>query len=126
MAEEKTLDIRTMLGWALALILAWFFITSGYPKIIGGDAMANRFVDWGYSKEFSKIIGILEIIGGILVLIPRTAFYSSVLFILIMIGAVYTHLTTGIGSPAFAIILLILSSIQAYLTFNNALIIGKD
>lgn len=125
MAEEKTLDIRTMLSWALALILAWFFITSGYPKIIGGEAMANRFVDWGYSREFSRIIGILEILGGILVLIPRAAFYSSILFIGIMIGAIYTHLSTGIGSPAFAIILLILASAQAYITFNNALFIGK-
>ena len=125
MAEEKILDIRTMLSWALALILAWFFITSGYPKIIGGDAMANRFMDWGYTKDFAKVIGILEVIGGILVLVPRTAFYSSILFICIMVGAIYTHLSTGIGSPAFAIILLLLALAQAYITFNNALIFGK-
>jgi hypothetical protein len=43
-----------------------------------------------------------------------------------MIGAIYTHFATGIGSPAFAFVLLILSILLAYISFNNAILISRN
>lgn len=117
----KETDIRTLIAWATALILCLFFILNGYPKIFSdGSNIVAKFKDWGYSSNFVLIIGILEIIGGIMVLIPRVAFYGALLLSVIMVGAIYTHLSTGIGSPVFAIFLFILAVTHAVLTRKRA------
>lgn len=117
----KETDIKSLIAWATALILCLFFILNGYPKIFSDSSnIVAKFKDWGYSSNFMLMIGILEIVGGIMVLVPRVAFYGALLLTAIMIGAIYTHLSTGIGSPAFAIFLLILAITHAVLTRKKA------
>lgn len=71
--------------------------------------MFARFAAWGYSAWFVYVIGVVEVGGGLLVLHPRTAFFGGALIAIDMIGAILTHLFTGIGSPLFALIYLILA-----------------
>lgn len=121
----KETDLRILFAWALGLILALFFIINGWPKIAsGGKGWNAQFESWGYTTDFVLVIGILEILGGVMVLIPRVAFYGAILLTVIMAGAVYTHLSTGIGSPALAIILLVLAAAQALVTKNRALLLS--
>ncbi|MEQ9263963.1 MAG: DoxX family protein [Balneolaceae bacterium] len=109
---EKSVKV---LKWALVIILALLFISSGYPKIIPGESMIERFSNWGYSKGFAQMIGLIELLGGVLLLLPRVSFYASLVLSFIMLGAVYTHISTGIGSPWFAIITALLLMLTAYL-----------
>lgn len=122
----KETDIRTLIAWAIGLILALFFILNGWPKIASDNStIVQRFQSWGYTSNFALVIGILEIIGGIMVLVPRVAFYGALLLSVIMVGAIYTHLSTGIGSPIFAIFLLVLAIAQAVITKNSAWLLSK-
>ncbi len=89
--------------WILAAMLALTFITSGWPKINPDPAMVERFADWGYGAGFSRLIGVLEMLGGLLILVPRLATYGAAIVAVVMLGAAYTHLATGIGSPAAAV-----------------------
>ena len=122
----KELDAQTVASWVFGLILAWFFVYNGWPKLVPGEAVTTRFQNWGYSQEFARIIGIFELAGAIMVLIPRTAFYGALILMVIMVGAIYTHLNTGIGSPAFAIILFVLATTQALITRRNAAFLAKS
>lgn len=103
-----------ILKWALVLILALLFISSGYPKIIPGESMIERFSNWGYSKAFAQMIGAIESLGGVLLVVPRVSFYASLVLLFIMLGAIYTHISTGIGSPWFAVITAVLLMLTAY------------
>ena len=123
----KETDIRTLIAWAIGLILALFFILNGWPKIAADNsAIVERFKSWGYTSNFALTIGILEIIGGIMVLVPRVAFYGALLLSAIMVGAIYTHLSTGIGSPIFAIFLLILAVAQVVITRKRAWLLSRE
>lgn len=122
----KDTKLYSLISWAVGLILALFFMLNGLPKITPtrSEEVANQFESWGYSAEFAVAIGILEILGGVMVLIPRVAFYGALILIVIMVGAVYTHISTGIGSPVFAIFLLILAIAQSILTKRKALLLA--
>ncbi len=112
---------KPVLAWVLAILLALTFISAGYPKVIPADSMITRFENWGYTAGFASFIGVVELMGGILVLIPRLSFYATILLAMDMIGAIYTHLSTGIGGPEFAIIALLLAVILAILRFGKRL-----
>jgi len=88
--------------WVVVAVLSLSFIASGLPKIVPGPGMVRRFEAWGYSGQFATGIGILESLGGLLVLFPRTRRLGAALIALDMAGAVVTHLRTGIGSPTMA------------------------
>ena len=102
-------NVRELLCWLFAIIIALAFITTGWPMIFGSAEVESEFIQWGYSTDFAHLVGILQIIAGILVIIPRFAFVGALMATVIMSGAVYTHLVTSIGSPGFAVVLLILA-----------------
>ncbi len=71
-------------------------------------AWAPRFRHWGYPEHFYQVIGLLELLGGLSLLIPRVAGYGAVGLMAIMAGATATHLVHGERwtSPLFPLVLL--------------------
>jgi putative oxidoreductase len=118
-------NITNLIPWVLAIILTWFFIENGWPKIFPDQITTTQFENWGYDRNFARVVGILEVSGALLVLFPRLAFYGALLLSGVMIGAIYTHLFTGIGSPAFAIFLLIVALALVGFRWRDAFFIGK-
>jgi len=94
--------------WILAVLLTLTFVPGGWPKINPDAAMIGRFADWGYGVWFCRLIGVLEVLGGLLVLVPRLASFGAAVLSIVMAGAIYTHLSTGIGTPGAAIQYLLL------------------
>lgn len=111
--------IKIYLSWTLSILLAASFIFAGYTKIPPGTNMVKRFENWGYNADFALLIGILEILGAILILIPRVTIFGAGLIIILMIGAIYTHLSTGIGSALFAFIYLAMAIAVLLLNLRN-------
>ena len=119
--KETTLKIRTLSSWLLATVLCLSFLASGYPKIAAGARMVERFAAWGYPAWFCTLVGSAEIAGAVLVLIPALASYGAIVIAAVMAGAIFTHLTTGIGSPAFAAAYLVLALLLAWLRYPRSL-----
>ena len=111
--------------WLIAILLALIFVGSAIPKLMGSEQMVVRFEAWGYPAAFSGVIGVVEIVGGLMVLFPRAAFLGAALLSLEMVGAVFTHLRTGIGSPSFAFVALALAIGLAWLTRLGSKGIGE-
>ena len=97
---------------------------AGSDKFLDFGNNARRFANWGYASWFVTVIGVLETLGGVLVLVPRLASYGAAVIAVVMVGAAYTHATTGIGSPTGALILIVLAGILAWLRWPDRATIG--
>ncbi len=105
--------------WVLVVLLAGLFISSGYPKIIPNERMVLRFSNWGYEPWFASLVGAIELFGGIALFIPKVTIYAVGSLAIIMLGAIYTHFSTGVGGPEFAIAALVLLGVTGWLTYKE-------
>ena len=79
--------------WLCAIFLAVAFVISGFLKLGGPSAIrwSERFVHWGYPANAHYVVGVLEILGGVAVLIPKWRRAAAGILVAVMIGAVGTH-----------------------------------
>jgi uncharacterized membrane protein YphA (DoxX/SURF4 family) len=110
-APSKTINILT---WVLQIVAALAFLAAGGAKLAGAQAMVATFQKIGVGQWFRYLTGFLEVVGAIGLLIPRFTFYAAALLVMVMIGAVITHLAILGGSPAAAIGLLVITGTIAY------------
>jgi putative oxidoreductase len=82
-----------VLLWSCAIVLALAIVFAGVTKLEGPSAIrwADRFTQWGYPAGTSAVVGVLEILGGLGVLIPRWRRPAAMLLAALMLGAVCTH-----------------------------------
>lgn len=73
----------------LTVLLALGYLAAGLIKFT--DGADPVFAGWGYAPWFAILIGVLELLGAIGLLIPKTRRVTILGLALIMIGAVYTH-----------------------------------
>lgn len=89
---------------AVASVLVWV----GVAKLEG--EWTARFELWGYRPQFALVIGCLELAGALALVIPATSAAAALGLILIMIGALETHLLEAdwlaAAAPALMIALL--------------------
>jgi uncharacterized membrane protein YphA (DoxX/SURF4 family) len=81
--------------WAVTLFLMQAFVGAGYLKLGDGSGWTQAFLEWGYPDWFRRLIGVVELAGGLMILWPRIAAYGAVLIFATMIGAVATHFRVG-------------------------------
>jgi putative oxidoreductase len=86
--------LRSAAVWAGAIFLAVVFVAVGFSKLGGASAMgwSERFGQWGYPANTAYVVGVLEILGGLGVLIPRWRRAASLTLGVVMMGALCTHL----------------------------------
>jgi putative oxidoreductase len=100
--------------WVVRGLLALAFVAAGGAKLYGVPMLVDEFEHIGLGQWFRYVTGGLEIIGAILLLLPRKAALGALLLICIMTGAVITHLFVIGGSAVPAIVLLALNAVVAY------------
>ena len=94
MANRKQVALDILL-WVFALFLAWVFIRQGRSKFDYTSGWARAFRTWHFPVWFRIMIGILETGASVLLLTRRTAFAGAVIIIVVMIGAMGTHIYWG-------------------------------
>lgn len=75
----------------VSMILAVVFIASGGAKLAGMEFEIAAFERWGYPLWFMYATGLVEVLGGIGLLIKRVAPLAALGLAVMMIGAVATH-----------------------------------
>jgi uncharacterized membrane protein YphA (DoxX/SURF4 family) len=86
---------RTASFWATASVLAIFFVLMGIPKVFGQTGWVSRFAAWGYPDWFAAVVGLGEIAGALLLIVPSFSGLGAALLATIMAGAAATHLWHG-------------------------------
>lgn len=81
--------------WVFALFLAWVFLRQGIAKFSDTSGWARAFRVWHFPVWFRILIGVLETSAGLLLLTRRTAFAGAVVIIVVMLGAMGTHIHWG-------------------------------
>jgi len=121
--QGKSRLIRVV-DWAIRIPLAAVFVSAGIAKWVGVAVTVSTFEALGFGQWFRHFTGSLEILCGLLVLIPRLSFWSGLVLTCIATGALITHNLVG-GSPLLAVVLLALC--VATLWLNRAQVrLGRE
>jgi uncharacterized membrane protein YphA (DoxX/SURF4 family) len=91
--------------WALSGLLALMYVSSGAMKFVNPEA-AQKFAAWGYPDWFRVLVAVVEIAGGVLLLVPRVAWLAAGALAVVMVGAAVTHFRTA-GEEAQAAVPLV-------------------
>src|SRR5437868_1285102 len=78
--------------WALRGSIALVFIVFGMEKLTGAGDWVKLFDQIGLGQWFRYFTGVLQVTGGALLLIPRTARLGTALLACTMMGAVFVNL----------------------------------
>jgi len=102
--------VLNIILWVLQIGVAAMVLMAGFSKLSGNEQMVGMFQAIGFGQWFRFLTGSLEVIGGILLLIPRLAGLGGLLMTGVFVGAVATHLFLIGGSPGMAIVILMASA----------------
>ncbi len=111
--------------FVLSLLFGLMFINSGLNKFLNympvdpKDIPADLMKDMGAFMEIAwlmPLIGIAEIVGGILFIFPKTRALAAIIIFPVMIGIVLTHITVA---PSTLPIALVLFAINLWVIFEN-------
>ncbi|MES2951380.1 MAG: DoxX family protein [Pseudomonadota bacterium] len=112
MALSTTAQNRTV--WGIRILLALAFGAAGVAKLAGAPMMVANFEAIGFGQWFRYVTGVVELIGVVLILMPRTGFFGGLWLGGTMVGAVASHLFLTGGSSIPAMVLGALSATVAY------------
>lgn len=76
---------------ALSILLSLVFLASGAAKLAGLAFEIAAFERWGYPLWFMYAIGVVEVAGGVGLLLRRWSALAGLGLATMMIGAVATH-----------------------------------
>ena len=85
---------KMIINWIARAIIAIGFLLASIGKLTSNPQVIGMFENWGYPTRFYLLIGILELVGAILILIPKTVFHTAIGLFIIMIGAMITHIVS--------------------------------
>jgi uncharacterized membrane protein len=83
---------RRRVLWTVQILVGLFFVVaSAAPKLFGEPYAVAIFDEIGAGDWFRYAIGLVELAGGIGLLVPRLAAAAAVGLVGLMIGAAYTQ-----------------------------------
>lgn len=86
-----------ILVWVMSLWFAYKLIDNGVQKLDPEGFWTSAFEKWGYPVWFRIFIGVLEVVGGVLLIIPRVRIFGGLILCMVMLGALSTRLVFGTG-----------------------------
>lgn len=106
--------------WMLRIALALVFIVVGFVKIPGSihPMWVRLFERIGFGQWFRYFTALVEIVGGMLMLVPSATLVSTLLLAATMLGALLVHIfVIGIGVQTIVVFAL-LAGITAVISYR--------
>lgn len=100
--------------WTLQVLVALAFVPAAAGKLLGSADMIALFDAVGVGQWFRYVTGLLELLGAVLLIVPGTSAFGSVLLTGVMVGAVVAHLTVLHTAPTAPLVLLALTALIAW------------
>lgn len=79
--------------WVLRALMAALFLFAAYMKLSGNPQMVAEFGKVGLGDWLRVVTGVLELAGGVLILVPTFSALAAILLLCIDIGAFVAQLT---------------------------------
>lgn len=81
-----------VLLWVLTVFEVLTMGLAGATKFMNAEMWQGHFASWGYPVWLTSVVGVAELVGVVLLLVPGTALRAAGGLIVIMIGALGTVL----------------------------------
>jgi putative oxidoreductase len=111
-APDRTVKL---ISWGLRILAAAAFLAAGGAKLAGVPMMVGIFDHIGIGQWFRVVTGLVEVVGAMAMLVPRSAAFGGLLLAITMASGVLAHLFVIGGSPVPAIVLLLITAMIAWL-----------
>lgn len=107
---------RRVLRGVEILVGVFFVVASAAPKLFGEAYAVEIFAQIGAGDWFRYFVGIVELAGGIGLLVPRLTGLAATGLVALMIGAVYTQITV-FDAPATTVTPIVLGVVCAVIAW---------
>lgn len=99
----------------LTLLLAVWMLMAGSGKLMVSDEIIGAFHRWALPRWLIVPVGLAEVLAAILLFVPKLRSYALAGIVLIMTGAIVTHIRADeyflMAAPMVVILLVILVSL---------------
>lgn len=102
--NKETLLTWYTLGWVLSALVTFMMLMSGVSKIVGTAEMVGNF-EYMKLTPYLLMVGLMEVIGGIMLMVPRLSRYGAVLVASVMSAAVCMHLSLSMPNTMTPVVL---------------------
>jgi uncharacterized membrane protein YphA (DoxX/SURF4 family) len=117
-------SIKSKVLFVLALLFGLMFINAGLDKFIHfmpmpkdlPEKMTKAFAAFTEIGWLMPLVGIAEIVGGILIIIPRTRALAALIIFPVMVGIVLTNIVQDTSGLPIAIVF---SALLIWIMFEN-------
>jgi putative oxidoreductase len=106
--------------WVIRVVVGLAFLAAGGSKLAGAPAMMAMFAKIGFGQWFRILTGLLEVTAAIGLFIPRYTLYAAATLAVVMASAIGFQLTILGGNPLPPIVLLLLTSLIAWLSESTS------
>jgi uncharacterized membrane protein YphA (DoxX/SURF4 family) len=120
------MNVKVVLSWLLRIAAAVILLQTLYFKFNGHPESVDLFTKLGVEPWGRIGTGIIELVAGILLLLPRTVFFGALLGAGLMAGAILSHLfvlgieSAGDGGQLFILAWVVLACCLVLLWLNRA------
>jgi putative oxidoreductase len=96
------------------VVTAAGFLLAAGAKFAGAAPVVATFDAIGLGDWLRYTIGVLEVLGAIALLVPRVAGLAGLAFVVLLVGAAFTHVVIIGQGVANTVPLLVLSAVVAW------------
>ena len=118
MTSNPPASRNTIVFWVLRVLVAAVFLAAGIMKLVGAPMLVAEFDLVGLGQWFRIVTGILEIGGGILVLVPALSALGAAVLLLVDVGAFIAQATRLHGDVIHTLVLIVATGVLAWLTWR--------
>ena len=117
------MNFKNVVYWAILIFLAAIFLVGGVEKLMAMEYWQARFVSqWGLPAWMAPMIGVTEMLGGLMLLVPRLTALGAAVIVIVMFGATATQI---VASEWLRIIVPLVVGTMAGILFKWSLLQAK-
>jgi uncharacterized membrane protein YphA (DoxX/SURF4 family) len=100
--------------WTVRVLVALVFLYEGLDKFGARRLWIRVFAEIGIGQWFRYATGMVEVIGAVLLLVPRATIVAVTMLLCTLVGAFLAHIfIIGIGIPHTAVVAVLFAAVAA-------------
>jgi putative oxidoreductase len=110
LGNKPTMNRAAMIAaWVLQVFLGLAIAGGGVLKLSGDPAMVEMFDEIGVGQWLRLVIGLLEVAGGVGLVVPRVRAPAALFLLVLLLGATVTNVTVLDTGPLVSLVLAVVA-----------------
>jgi len=91
-AIDESSRTMTIVLWVLRVLMAALFLFAAFAKLSGQQMMVDEFGLLPVGQWFRYVVGLMELVGGVAVLVPAVSGLGALLLLVVDVGAFFAQI----------------------------------